>query len=75
VARRKDQARAEVRMAEDSVAARAEGGTSPTQSGSETEGEIDVEALGREVLEVVARELELRRERRQEDPDERSIWW
>jgi len=35
---------------------------------------VDIEALGREVLEVVVRELELRQERRQEDNDG-NIWW
>ncbi|MCP4804067.1 MAG: hypothetical protein GY884_01845 [Proteobacteria bacterium] len=35
---------------------------------------FDIEALGREVLEVVVRELELRQERRQEDSDG-NIWW
>jgi hypothetical protein len=35
---------------------------------------VDIEALGREVLETVNRELELRRERRQEDPDV-NLWW
>ena len=35
---------------------------------------VDIEALGREVLEVVNRELEMRQERRQEDSDV-NIWW
>jgi hypothetical protein len=35
---------------------------------------VDIEALGREVLEVVNRELEMRQERRQEDNDV-NIWW
>ena len=35
---------------------------------------VDIEALGREVLEIVNRELELRQERRQEDSDA-NLWW
>ena len=35
---------------------------------------VDIEALGREVLEVVNRELEVRQERRQEDNDVNN-WW
>jgi len=35
---------------------------------------LDIERFAREVLEVVNRELELRRERRMEDSDE-SGWW
>lgn len=35
---------------------------------------VDIEALGREVMEVVNREQESRQERRQEDNDG-SIWW
>ncbi|MDP2315632.1 MAG: hypothetical protein Q8P41_22220, partial [Pseudomonadota bacterium] len=69
-------ARAQVRMAEDSASARAEGqgpvGTSkePGEKGQKQ----DIDALGREVLEVVTRELEFRRSRRTEDHDE-SSWW
>jgi hypothetical protein len=35
---------------------------------------LDIETFAREVLEVVNREFELRRERRTEDGDE-SQWW
>ncbi len=69
-------ARSQVRMAEDSASARAEGqgpvGT--TKDGGERGQKQDIDALGREVLEVVTRELEFRRSRRTEDHDE-SIWW
>ncbi|MES2639021.1 MAG: hypothetical protein V4850_06045 [Myxococcota bacterium] len=69
-------ARSQVRMAEDSAGARAEGqgpvGTS--KDGGEKGQKQDIEALGREVLEVVTRELEFRRSRRVEDHDE-SSWW
>jgi len=37
---------------------------------------VDIEALAREVLETVNRELELRRERRPEDSEGGSdVWW
>jgi hypothetical protein len=68
-------ARSEVRMAEDSAQARAEGqgghAGGPEPVGNQKQ---DIEALGREVLEAVAKELELRRSRRMEDSDE-SVWW
>jgi hypothetical protein len=67
------EARGQVRMAEDSAQARAEG-----QSAHETRApgaqRVDVDALGREVLDVVTKELELRRSRRMEDGDD-SPWW
>jgi hypothetical protein len=69
-------AKRQVRLAEDSPGARAEG-QGPVGEGRE-QGENrekqDIEALGREVLEVVQRELEARRSRRLEDHDE-SSWW
>jgi hypothetical protein len=75
---RLSEAQRQVRMAEDSEDARAEGGQGARaggQSGSAKEGsKMDIEQLGREVLEVVTRELEFRRERRMEDHDE-SVWW
>jgi hypothetical protein len=71
----RDAARRQVRMAEDSAQARAEGqGPGGTAEGGSTK-QVDIEALGREVLEMVSRELEMRRERRQEDPDGRNVWW
>jgi hypothetical protein len=68
-------ARSQVRMAEDSAVARAEGQAAPTSPEGEKDGAVDVDALTREVTEAVSREIEMRRERRQEDPDGHSIWW
>jgi hypothetical protein len=67
---RKD-ARGQVRMAEDSAEARAEGrGSTSTGNGS---GEpVSIQALQRDVLEAVLRELELTMIRNQGDPDG---WW
>jgi len=74
--RHKEGARAEVRMAEDSSAARTEGQQAPTQSESGDDlSQVDVEALSSHVLQYVTRELDLRRERRQEESDERDFWW
>jgi len=69
-------ARAQVRMAEDSASAKAEGQgpVGATREGGEKGQKQDIDALGREVLEVVTRELEFRRSRRVEDHDE-SNWW
>ena len=68
-------ARQEVRMAEDSGAARAEGQSAPAAAEEARDASADIDTLAREVTEQVTRELEMRRERRQEDPDGRSIWW
>ncbi len=68
-------ARQQVRMAEDSGAAKAEGQAAPTSVETGRDASADVDTLTREVTEMVTRELEMRRERRQEDPDGRSIWW
>ena len=68
-------ARQQVRMAEDSGAAKAEGQAAPTSAETGRDASADVDTLTREVTELVTRELEMRRERRQEDPDGRSIWW
>ncbi len=59
-------------MAEDTAAARAEGSAPIGASGSNTK--LDIEVFSREVLEVVNRELEHRRERRTEDGDESGTW-
>jgi hypothetical protein len=69
-------ARSQVRMAEDSASAKAEGQgpVGATKEGGEKGQKQDIDALGREVLEVVTRELEFRRSRRVEDHDE-SSWW
>jgi hypothetical protein len=75
--RRLAEARAQVRLAEDSAAARNEG-SGPVGAGADAKGadkgKQDIEALGREVAEVVFREIETRRHRRMEDRDE-SGWW
>lgn len=71
--RRLSEAQAQVRMAEDTAAARAEGSAPVGNSGGQG-SKLDIETFAREVLEVVNRELELRRERRTEDGDE-SNWW
>jgi hypothetical protein len=70
------EAQRQVRMAEDSPGARAEGQgpAGATKEGGDKQEKQDIEALGREVLEVVTRELEFRRMRRLEDHDE-SSWW
>ncbi len=72
----RNEARRHVRMAENSAAARAEGqGATPggsTESGKRKQ--VDIEALVTEVVQSVNRELALRRERRQEDPDGGN-WW
>ncbi len=70
--RRLSEAQRQVRMAEDTAAARAEGSAPIGASGSNTK--LDIEVFSREVLEVVNRELEHRRERRTEDGDESGTW-
>jgi hypothetical protein len=72
---RREDARRQVRMAEDTPSARAEGQAAPSQPDSASTDQVDLDALGREVLEAVMRELEMRRERRQDDPDDRQVWW
>jgi hypothetical protein len=54
--------------------ARMDEGGDKSSSESAALANVDIEALGREVLEVVVRELELRQERRQEESDG-NIWW
>jgi hypothetical protein len=70
------EAKRQVRLAEDSPGARAEGQgpVGASQETGEKRDKQDIESLGREVLEVVSREMELRRMRRLEDHDE-SVWW
>ena len=51
------------------------GAAAPTQAEDGRNVSADIDNLAREVTEHVTRELELRRERRQEDPDGRNIWW
>ena len=68
-------ARRQVRMAEDSAAARGEGQSSPQAADGGQASSVDIDALTREVVEAATRELDQRRERRQEDSDERGFWW
>ncbi len=69
--RRLSDARRRVRMAEDSASARAEGQAPMGKGGSPAhQRHVDVEALSREVTEIVTREIEHRRSRRMEDSDE-----
>lgn len=72
--RQRQAARQQVRMAEDSASARAEGHASPGSGEGGNDKQIDIEALGREVLEVVSMELEMRKVRSQEGSDEFG-WW
>ena len=68
-------ARQQVRMAEDSTPRRQRGNLRPHQ---QTRGGMRPQiltTLTRQVTEQVTHELQVRRERRQEDPDGRSIWW
>jgi hypothetical protein len=64
-----------VRMAEDSGEARAEGSEAAGEGAPGEDQKVDINALGQEVLGTVMREMELRKERRQEDGDGSSIWW
>ncbi|MFT5679337.1 MAG: hypothetical protein ACI8RZ_000241 [Myxococcota bacterium] len=72
----RDTARQGVRMAEDSSSARSEGQSSPTQpEGGGNKRQIDIDALGREVLEEVQRMGELRRERSLDGGGDQDSWW
>jgi hypothetical protein len=72
----RDAARQGVRMAEDSSAARAEGQASPTDpDGGGAKRQIDIDALGREVLEEVQRLTEMRRERSLDGSKDQEFWW
>ena len=59
-------ARQQVRMAEDSNAAKAEGQSAPTSAESGRDASADIDTLTRQVTEQVTHELGVRRERRQE---------
>ncbi len=71
--RRLRDAQSQVRMAEDTDSARAEGGAGASE-GAEDKEKVDIKALQQEVLEGVLSELE-RLQSRREDPDGRSKWW
>ena len=62
-------------MAENSAAAKGEGQGAVGGEAKTRESQADIDALGREVLGAVTRELEMRRERRMEEADERDFWW
>jgi hypothetical protein len=68
-------ARRQVRMAEDSAAARGEGSAAPGTTEGGQDSSIDIDSLIRQVVAASTGELDLRRERRQEDSDERGGWW
>jgi hypothetical protein len=70
--RRVADAQAQVRMAEDTAEARAEG--TPSSEKEADSGKVHIKALQRDVLEAVLRELEMTKLRR-EDPDGGHIWW
>ena len=70
--RRVADAQSQVRMAEDTVEARAEG--TPSSEKEADSGKVHIKALQRDVLEAVLRELEMTKLRR-EDPDGGNIWW
>lgn len=53
---------------------RMEQGSDLSNSETAAKQSVDIEALAREVLEVVNREMELRQERRQEESDA-NVWW
>lgn len=74
--RKGDEAKRQVRMAENSSEARSEGSASVAagQSKNVSAENVNISALQREVLEAVLRELSLTQMRRQEDPDV-SNWW
>ncbi|NCG21498.1 MAG: hypothetical protein GWP91_21000 [Rhodobacterales bacterium] len=71
---RRDEARGQVRMAEDSSAARAEGGGG--RPGHETvgEGNMSMQSLKEQVLQEVQHQIELMKQR-QGDPDVGNGWW
>ncbi len=71
VDRRKLEAQRNVRMAEDSAQARAEGSASPDAAASGEAPPVDLDALRREVLSAVTSIRDSRTIRRSEDPDVR----
>jgi len=70
---RRNEARAQIRMAEDSAAARAEAGHGAA-AGKQEDSDVNLMALQQDVLKAVMQELELVQARR-EDPDGRNFWW
>jgi len=74
VEHRQTEARQQVRLAEDSAGARAEG-TPADGEGQAADGNQDVDALVEEMVKIVNTEFENRRLRRPESPQDGSIWW
>jgi hypothetical protein len=76
VKNRRDDARQGVRMAEDSAGARSEGQSAPSQpDGGPGNQQVDIDALSREVMSLVQREMALQKERRIDGGDSGDIWW
>ena len=71
--RRLKDAQSQVRMAQDSAEARAEGGAKVPGMSVEDQ-EMNIEALQKGVLEFVMDYFESMSSRR-EDPDGRNLWW
>lgn len=69
------EARSQVRMAEESAPARAEGARSPDAPPEGLESRESIELLHTEIREVVSRELDLMQERRMTEEDDESLWW
>jgi len=70
---RRDEARQQVRMADDTAEARAEGGLGQASTGI-TDENISLEALKEQVLQEVRHQLDLMQQR-QGDPDVGNGWW
>ncbi len=72
---RKTEARSQVRMAEDTAQARAEGGLGASTSKTNESETMNIQTLQQEVLESVLSAIELLQQRREGDPDGRNEWW
>jgi len=72
---RRADARSQVRMAEDTAQARAEGGLGAAQTKSAESETMNIQTLQQEVLESVLSAIELLQQRREGDPDGRNEWW
>ncbi len=72
---RKSDAQSQVRMAEDTAQARAEGGLGASQPKDVESETMNIQTLQQEVLESVLSAIELLQERREGDPDGRNEWW
>jgi hypothetical protein len=74
-ARKRGDARRQVRMAEDSAAARNEGSASPSQPAGGRSSQVDIDALVTEVLQQFSNKMAQREELRKEDPNGRFSGW